>query len=126
MCVLVVMWFITFFFATLLRSVPISDNWKVVGNSTMNGYAMYTAAAALEMFLDVVTLILPLFVTWRLQMRSTQKWQISGIFLLGSFVCLAGILRLYYFVLHLNPTAEEEEDLTCTPLLADASIPLKS
>ena len=32
MCISVVMWFITFFFATLLQSIPISNNWNVVGS----------------------------------------------------------------------------------------------
>lgn len=40
-------------------------------------------------------------------------------------ICLASILRLYYFVLHLNPTIDEEEDLTCTPLLANTSLSLQ-
>ena len=45
---------------------------------------MYISAAVLEIALDIVTLILPLFVIWRLQMHTTQKWQVSGMFLLGS------------------------------------------
>lgn len=35
------------------------------------------------------------------------------------------LLRLYYFLLHLSPTIEEEEDLTCTSLLAN-NISLRS
>lgn len=89
MCALVVLWFITFFFATMFQSLPISLNFepdrasKALGKS-INVYAMYTTTAVLEILLDIVTLILPLFVIWRLQMRPTQKWQVSGVFLLGS------------------------------------------
>ena len=89
MCTVVLAWFITFFFATLLQTIPISNNWNVSGISQsstthINVYAMYTTTATLEITLDVVTLVLPLFVIWRLQMRPVQKWQVSGIFLLGS------------------------------------------
>ena len=89
MCSMVVAWFISFFFATLLQTIPISDNWAIPGmtqasSTHINIYAMYTTTAALEITLDVVTLVLPLFEIWRLQMRPVQKWQVSGIFLLGS------------------------------------------
>ena len=89
MCGLVLGWFITFFFATLLQTVPISGNWELSGNgptqgTSINKYSMYISAAVLEIALDIVTLILPLFVIWRLQMHTTQKWQVSGMFLLGS------------------------------------------
>ena len=89
MCGLVLGWFITFFFATLLQTVPISGNWELAGTgstqgTSINRYAMYISAAVLEIALDIVTLVLPLFVIWRLQMHTTQKWQVSGIFLLGS------------------------------------------
>ena len=89
MCGLVLGWFITFFFAVLLQTVPISGNWELSGNgltqgTTIDKYSMYICGAVFEIALDVVTLILPLFVIWRLQMQTTQKWQVSGVFLLGS------------------------------------------
>ena len=89
MCGLVLGWFITFFFATLLQTVPISGNWELSGNgptprTSIDKYSMYICGAVLEIALDIVTLILPLFVIWRLQMPTTQKWQVSGMFLLGS------------------------------------------
>ena len=89
MCGLVLSWFVTFFFATLLQTIPISSNEEIGGKrvtqkTSINKGFMYIFAAVLEIVLDIVTLILPLFVIWRLQMHKTRKWQVSIIFLLGS------------------------------------------
>ena len=87
MCGLVLGWFITFFLATLLQTLPISGNWQLPGptqGTSIKKYPMYISAAVLEIALDIITLVLPLFVIWRLQMPTTQKWQVSGMFLLGS------------------------------------------
>ena len=87
MCALVLVWFITFFFATMFQHVPVSENFGRLAakkGKTINIYAMFTTTAVFEILLDIVTLLLPLFVIWRLQMGYTQKWQVSGVFLLGS------------------------------------------
>ena len=89
MCTIVMMWFVAFFFATLLQELPISGNWAVseISNLSKNVISIYgrvTTTAVLELMLDIITLLLPLFEIWKLQMRSSQKWQVSGIFLLGS------------------------------------------
>ncbi|KAF2232749.1 hypothetical protein EV356DRAFT_568444 [Viridothelium virens] len=116
-CGFVLAWFVTFSFATLFQTIPISNNWASHGSSNAHGRTirlddMYTANSALEITLDIVTLCLPLFVVWRLQMCPSQKLVVSGIFLLGAFVCVASIVRLYYLAIHLNPSQEEQEDLT--------------
>ena len=87
--ILVILWFISFFFATLFQSIPISNNWAYPASNankkgTINVYAMYVTASTMEIMLDILTLILPMFAIWKLQMRTSQKWQVSGIFLLGS------------------------------------------
>ena len=69
--------------------MPVLRNWALYGiqsaqGTSINQYAMYICAAVLEIALDIVTLVLPLLVIWRLQMHSVRKWQVSGIFLFGS------------------------------------------
>ena len=91
MYAIVILWFITFVFATLFQTIPISNNWSPHGDGavkppvkTVDVYGLYTTIAAMEILLDLVTLILPMPAIWRLQMQSARKWQIAGIFVLGS------------------------------------------
>ncbi|KAL9102100.1 MAG: hypothetical protein Q9187_009165, partial [Circinaria calcarea] len=66
----VVLWTITFFFATLFQASPIPKNWyPSLPGSTIDEFAMYWAAAATELFLDVATLILPWTIIWKLRMN---------------------------------------------------------
>lgn len=69
----------------IFQCKPISRTWnpaipaKCINISTPN-----TAIAALNVATDFATLTLPLPLIWRLQLPTTQKLQVSGIFLLGS------------------------------------------
>ena len=103
-CAFVIMWFITFFFATLLQQVPIYGNWTIPGIQEFSGtiidaHAMYVCAAALEILLDLVILTLPLFVIWKLQMHREQKMLVTGIFLLGALYVSTPHLRLRAYAL---------------------------
>ncbi|KAF2260067.1 hypothetical protein CC78DRAFT_620564 [Lojkania enalia] len=114
MCVFVILWFITFFFATLFQCWPISGNWQL-GNAadTINQYAMYAAATILESLADIVTLTIPIFVVWTMRHLSTRKKvMVTLLFLLGAFVCFASIMRLYYIVKYMGPNAKDDIDLT--------------
>ncbi|KAK6837706.1 hypothetical protein P875_00064969 [Aspergillus parasiticus SU-1] len=46
--------------------------------------------------IDIMILIIPIPITWKLQMPKTQRLAVIGILLLGSFVCIAGIVRLVF------------------------------
>jgi hypothetical protein len=137
MCIIVIMWAITFFFATLFQSWPISGNWQIPpSGQTMNTFAMFVAAGVLEIVTDVVTLALPMFPIWNLHIKTREKWVLSGIFLLGATyvtpfsmlreawfetpvsdvsrsVCFASILRVYYIIHYLGPNARPDPDFTC-------------
>ena len=81
--VVVVLWTIAFFFATLLQAWPISFNWTHIGTPT-DFPVMYWVCAATDIFLDVITLALPLPMIWGLQMSQKRKWMVTGIFGLGA------------------------------------------
>ena len=48
------------------------------------------------MVTDIAILILPMHPVWHLRIPQAQKLAVMGIFLLGGFVCIASIVRLYY------------------------------
>ncbi|KAI1378068.1 hypothetical protein F4677DRAFT_34528 [Hypoxylon crocopeplum] len=46
---------------------------------------------------DVVILVLPIPVVWRLNLKRGRKWAVIGIFGLGFFTCIVSICRLVFF-----------------------------
>ncbi|KAJ8064627.1 hypothetical protein OCU04_006954 [Sclerotinia nivalis] len=62
----------------------------------MNYGAMVTSFAAMDIFLDVLILCLPLPVIKQLQMTRTRKIQIVGVFWLGIFCVVSASVRMYY------------------------------
>ncbi|KAL4780315.1 hypothetical protein BJX76DRAFT_364423 [Aspergillus varians] len=61
-------------------------------------YPFYVGNAPANVFTDLLILVVPIPLIWKLQMRRVQKVLISGIFLLGSLVCIASLIRIYSMV----------------------------
>ncbi|RDW65717.1 uncharacterized protein DSM5745_09456 [Aspergillus mulundensis] len=83
---------------------PISRHWdqsvypQLPGNCVINTYAFAIASAAINTAIDVVILLVPVRPVLKLHMRTPQKVLVLGVFFLGSFVCVASFLRLYYLL----------------------------
>lgn len=84
-----------------LACVPTSFFWTQWvyplggGHCRINLYLFYLWNGVANLFTDVIILCLPMPIVWSLQMPRGQKWAISGIFLLGGFVCVATIVRIW-------------------------------
>ncbi|KAF7595468.1 hypothetical protein BBP40_005804 [Aspergillus hancockii] len=84
-----------------LACVPTSFFWTQWvdplsgGHCRINLYLFYLWNGVANLFTDVLILCLPMPIVWGLQMPTGQKWAISGIFLLGGFVCVATIVRIW-------------------------------
>ncbi|KAJ5263387.1 hypothetical protein N7478_010992 [Penicillium angulare] len=94
-------WAIGCAIAFSVSCLPPSYFWEQYQDSTggkcvTNLYAYYLGNAAANVFTDIMILFVPLPTIWRLQMRTSQKVFVSSIFLLGGFVCVASIMRIYY------------------------------
>ena len=81
--VCVILWTVAFFFATLFQAWPISYNWTDVG-TPVDYTVLYWTIAGTDIFLDLVTVLLPLPMIWGLQMSRKRKWIVTGIFGLGA------------------------------------------
>jgi hypothetical protein len=57
---------------------------------------MYLWLAITDIFLDVVTLALPLPMIRKLRISGKNRWALTGVFAIGSFAAIAGIVRLFY------------------------------
>ncbi|KAJ5736215.1 uncharacterized protein N7483_001340 [Penicillium malachiteum] len=79
---------------------PLSYFWTMYNNGEgkciISLYGFYLGNAAANVFTVICILSAPLPVIWKLQMRKAQKVMVTAIFLLGSFVCVASIMRIYY------------------------------
>ncbi|KAL4862831.1 hypothetical protein BDV12DRAFT_206977 [Aspergillus spectabilis] len=84
-----------------LACVPTSYFWTQWvdptngGKCRINLYLFYLWNGVANLLTDVIILCIPIPIVWRLQMHRSQKLAISGIFLLGSFVCVATGVRIY-------------------------------
>ncbi|OQE39179.1 hypothetical protein PENCOP_c007G05044 [Penicillium coprophilum] len=94
-------YFVSCIIAFLVCCRPVSYYWTQYadpsgGKCIFDLYPFYIGNAAANVATDGIILLVPIPLVWKLQMRKTQKLLLSGIFLLGGFVCIASIIRIYY------------------------------
>ncbi|KAJ5466908.1 hypothetical protein N7475_004660 [Penicillium sp. IBT 31633x] len=113
-------WAIGSMIAALCACHPVSYFWNEAidpqsGWYRYNFYYYYIGNAAANVVTDVLILLIPIPIVWKLHMRTTQKIGVCGVLLLGGFVCVASGIRIHYLTfLDGNP------DITWT--LSDVSV----
>lgn len=78
---------------------PISYYWEQYFGGTgtcINVTLFYLLFGVVNMINDIVILLVPIPIILRLNLSLRKKLSILGIMLLGSFVCVASIFRIYY------------------------------
>ncbi|KAH7303830.1 hypothetical protein B0I35DRAFT_446077 [Stachybotrys elegans] len=110
-------WWIT----TMLVPWSFCDPWSkninpTIPGSCIHGTAWHRAVAFINFFLDLVVLILPMPVIWKLQMSSRKKIAVTVVFLLGyssAFLSLARFIMIEInpHMLNAGPTADMSWDL---------------
>lgn len=77
-------------FVVSLACRPFEYNWdkSIPGGQCINQPLCYIFGSSFNVFTDIAILFLPLRGIWRLQLRNVQKFQLSGVFLLGSLYVL--------------------------------------
>ncbi|PLB48663.1 hypothetical protein P170DRAFT_356740 [Aspergillus steynii IBT 23096] len=108
---LVCSWCLAVFLTVLVQCRPISLNWdKSQEGTCLDAKQFFFGNAISNLLIDVVILTMPIPMVLQLQLRTSQKLTILGIFLLGGFVCVASIMRVVTLKIFQN------EDTSCTPL----------
>ena len=83
----VILWFVGCGLATIFQCTPVSFFWNQLAGDTLglciNEYSFLAANAALNITSDIMILLLPMPIVWRLHIKTSQKLAISTIFLLG-------------------------------------------
>ncbi|KAL8750904.1 MAG: hypothetical protein Q9199_006777 [Rusavskia elegans] len=98
------LWGISTFFAAAFQCSPASFYWSKYTRKTqgtcMDLRVLLLVTASLNIVTDVALLILPMPVVWNSKIERSQKFAVSGIFLLGGLsfvsVCVASIIRAPY------------------------------
>ncbi|KGO64306.1 hypothetical protein PEX1_046550 [Penicillium expansum] len=88
---------ITTFFITVFRCMPVAANWDSVAypDAKCLDFANFvTATASVSILTDALSLILPTWIVYRLQMQWNQKLMLIGILSLGLLTVVTGIVRL--------------------------------
>jgi len=89
-------WCIALIFAVAFSCSPIGYFWdkSIKGGHCINENNLSYGITAANIVTDITVLVLPIPWLIHLQMKTSRKLAIGGIFILGSFVCVAGIVRL--------------------------------
>ncbi|KAL8854497.1 MAG: hypothetical protein Q9221_000768 [Calogaya cf. arnoldii] len=91
-----ILWWIGLMLTAFLHCRPFAYNWD---KSIRNGHCVndktvgYTITS-INIIGDLVVLILPIPWLWGMNMAVPKRMAVVGLFVLGSFVCIAGIIRL--------------------------------
>lgn len=90
----IVCYSLVLFFGIIFQCKPIRGAWDpTVEAKCIDLGLIILITSALNVFTDVSTLCLPLPLLWKLNLPKERKVQLTGIFLLGGFVCIASLYR---------------------------------
>ncbi|KAJ5780667.1 hypothetical protein N7457_005827 [Penicillium paradoxum] len=96
--VLVICYFIACVIASIAGCSPVAKFWDTdIPGHCINEIAFFRWNGVANMILDFLVLSLPFPMAWRVNTTLRQKLILTGIFLLGSFVCIVSILRVVSF-----------------------------
>jgi len=92
----IVMWWLSGTIATIVSCIPVNRLWigPSAGGYCFNFNIFWMAMGVVEILVDSCILVLPVRIVLGLHMPNGHKVLVSGIFLLGSFVIVTGIVRV--------------------------------
>ncbi|KAI9673327.1 MAG: hypothetical protein M1829_004093 [Trizodia sp. TS-e1964] len=95
--VIVLAYGISFTFSLIFQCRPLAYAFDktIPGGDCVNVGSLFISAALINIASDITILVLPMPLIFRLWVSQKQKAAVAGIFLLGGFVCIASIVRLW-------------------------------
>ncbi|TGO59556.1 hypothetical protein BCON_0043g00140 [Botryotinia convoluta] len=90
-------WMIGVLFAQIFTCTPVDGAWSLTAMATakcIDQTKFYYGNAISNLLTDVIILCLPMPMIWKLNMTAHKKVVLSGVFLLGGFVCVSSIIRI--------------------------------
>ncbi|KAJ4382806.1 hypothetical protein N0V86_002030 [Didymella sp. IMI 355093] len=95
-----VMFYFALFLFQFLACRPLAHAWNplVAGTCVKDRLVVHVVSASINTASDMIIVILPQPVIWRLSLSKKRKWGLSAVFLLGGLACAASAARLYYAI----------------------------
>ena len=98
--------------ASTFQCTPIHKAWNAIPGSCINVNALFFANASLDIFQDAVIYVLPMRMLYHLQIPGRQKIALMGVFAVGGFVVITGMIRLNFL-----KEAQNTPDPSCKHIL---------
>ena len=77
-------WLIALIFAIIFECSPIERAWvPTLPGTCSNTDALWLGSGVPSLLIDLVILIMPVPMLWRLRMKKNRKWLIMGVFICG-------------------------------------------
>ncbi|KAI5859800.1 hypothetical protein GGS23DRAFT_583685 [Durotheca rogersii] len=91
-------WVIAQEFILIFTCTPIPKFWNSdLPGTCMDGNLIGWMNGVGNIVTDLIILVLPIPVVWRLNLKRGRRWAVLGIFALGFFTCVVSICRLVFF-----------------------------
>jgi hypothetical protein len=93
---------VIFCVVTIFQCRPVSDYWKLTDvpqPNCINQTRTLLAAGVVNILTDIMVVIVPIYVVWKLQLKRRQKIAVVCLFGLGFCSVAAGIARTYFMYL---------------------------
>ncbi|KAL7619458.1 hypothetical protein AAE478_009997 [Parahypoxylon ruwenzoriense] len=95
---LVAGWVIAQEFILIFSCTPIPNYWdRRYGGTCLDSNLLGWMNSVGNIVTDIIILLLPIPVVWRLNLKRGRKWAVLGIFALGFFTCVISICRLVFY-----------------------------
>ncbi|KAI0101406.1 hypothetical protein GGR51DRAFT_575064 [Nemania sp. FL0031] len=107
---IVSLWGVIFIVLVITQVDPISQSWKG-GRLRYDSSALGLAQIGTSVGLDLVVLMFPLPMIYRLPMSASKKLSITLIFWLGAFCVIAAILRLVFLDQSIQEVVESQSNV---------------
>ncbi|KAF3297858.1 hypothetical protein TWF132_004007 [Orbilia oligospora] len=88
-----------------LQAIPLRAYWdKSIHGKFIDGQLAFMVFGVLNCLSDLYVFFLPIREVWGIQLPKKQRLGLIFVFALGSIVCIAGIIRIYYIWVVFSPT----------------------
>ncbi|KAI0379358.1 hypothetical protein F5Y04DRAFT_127961 [Hypomontagnella monticulosa] len=91
-------WVVAQEFILIFSCTPIHAYWdRTPGSTCLDSNLIGWMNSIGNIITDIIVLLLPIPVVWRLNLKRGRKWAVIGIFGLGFFTCIISICRMVFF-----------------------------
>ncbi|RAL58375.1 hypothetical protein DID88_006055 [Monilinia fructigena] len=93
---------IAIFFGVIFQCTPIAFNWRpdIPGGYCIKQGVFYVVTAIIFLITDIMVLLIPFWIVVGLKMPRKTKLAVIGVFFLGIFVTVVGVIRLWVMICH--------------------------